>query len=156
MKIIFLDVDGVLNSSRTAVATGGYPWPNEYGGILWPERLDQTAIALVRKACKAADAKIVLSSTWRLGWTIDDCKRFGEALDLPIIDRTDNLAGVLPRGHEIDLWLRDKEVDAYAIIDDNSDMLTTQMPHFVKTSSDEGFGFANYLHLCSLMKVAPL
>jgi hypothetical protein len=51
-----------------------------------------------------------------------------------LIDRTPSLPN-RPRGEEIDLWLHEhSEVERYAIIDDESDMLDEQMPSYFRTS----------------------
>lgn len=139
MKVLFLDIDGVLNSHRSAYAFGGFP----YDVDAHRDRFDEVAIGLVRNICKAAGAQIVLSSSWRTdkNWT-----RIGEALNLPITDRTPSLAG--PRGEEIEAWLSTHpEVECYAILDDDSDMLDEQLPFFVKTTHQDGltFGLAEKL-----------
>lgn len=46
MKVIFLDIDGVLNSKGTST-------------------LDDTYISRLKEIVKATDAKIVLSSSWK-------------------------------------------------------------------------------------------
>lgn len=43
------------------------------------------------------------------------------------------------RGHEIQAWLdKHPEVEKYAILDDDSDMLPEQMPNFFKTTFQNG------------------
>ena len=44
-KIVFLDIDGVLTSTRTCVAHGGYPFDFDAKDMA---QFDYTAIALVR------------------------------------------------------------------------------------------------------------
>ena len=134
MKVLFLDIDGVLNSHRSAYAFGGFP----YDVDKHRSRFDDVAIALVRNICAAAGAQIVLSSSWR---TDKDWKRIGTSLSLPIFDRTPSLAG--PRGEEIAAWLADhQEVECYAILDDDGDMLDEQQPFFVQTTHQDGVTFA--------------
>ena len=58
MKIIFLDIDGVLNSR---VYDRKRNW-NEQTDI------DETRLPLVKKIVDGTGAKIVLSSTWREHW----------------------------------------------------------------------------------------
>ena len=55
MRVIFLDIDGVLNSHRTAAA---------YRQVLM-RRLDPVAVAMLYRMVKFGEAKIVISSTWR-------------------------------------------------------------------------------------------
>lgn len=56
MKIIFLDVDGVLNCRGTKARCEGFT------GI------DKKKVALLKQIIDSTDAKVVLSSTWRLGY----------------------------------------------------------------------------------------
>jgi HAD domain in Swiss Army Knife RNA repair proteins len=54
MKVIFLDVDGVLNSKKT-------PNPGKF-----PYIVDPILLSRLLELLRLTDAKIVLSSTWRL------------------------------------------------------------------------------------------
>ena len=51
MKVIFLDIDGVLNCKRT------------HNPRKFPYIVDQTLLARLLKLCETIDAKVVLSST---------------------------------------------------------------------------------------------
>lgn len=141
IKVLFLDIDGVLNSTKTAVAFGGYPHElNQLGAF------DIAAIRLLQRLCDSAGVQIVLSSAWR---TTHAFKDVGEAFGLPIIDRTPSLLG--QRGTEIAAWLaRHPEVERYAIVDDDSDMLPEQMPYFVQTDHHEGLTWGSYVKLCEV------
>ena len=138
MKILFLDIDGVLNSVRSAIAFAGYPMPKRDG-----DKFDEVAVGLIRAVCVKTNCVICLSSTWRIG--IDPTK-LGQQLNLPIMDKTPvTSAGI--RGKEIDMYLKNAQVDKYAIVDDDSDMLPEQLPYFVKTSHINGLSYENYLEL---------
>ena len=152
MKIVFLDIDGVLNSQRTCIAFGGYP--NQPTGF-HRDMFDEVAIRLIRGIVKEAGAKIVLSSTWRI---LNHWNEVGQGLELPIIDATPRLAG--HRGEEIQQWMDDyiannenAEITTYAIIDDDSDMLESQLSNFVHTSNFDGFSWENAMQLCRLLHV---
>ena len=56
MKVIFLDIDGVLNYSGCKEKIGGIFFVNDERIKILKEIIDKT------------NAKIVLSSTWRSGW----------------------------------------------------------------------------------------
>jgi hypothetical protein len=143
MKVIFLDIDGVLNSFRTCIATGNYPHGLDKG----LKHFDWIAIRLLQRLSDSTGVVFVLSSSWRI---LHDYKDVGKALDLPIIDATKRLDG--PRGAEIAEWLsRHPEVELYAILDDDSDMLDGQLACFVQTSAYEGLSWANYCRLCSIL-----
>ncbi len=144
MKIIFLDIDGVINSLRTCYAFGGYPTDLSEEDM---SKFDWVAISLIRKACKVQNAQIVLSSTWRRMYKIEDV---AEALGLPIVSRTPCLLSG-SRGNEIQNWLNDNLVDKYCIIDDDADMLDVQKPYFIQTSAKEGFILRDYRKLIEIL-----
>ena len=147
MKVIFLDIDGVLNSHRTAVAFGGIPHTTANNGR---SRLDEVAIRLIGGIARAAGAQVVLSSTWRKH---ADWLDYGPALDLPIVDRTPQ--GLGPRGQEIADWLATHPgVERYAIIDDDGDMLPEQLPFFVHTNYQDGFIWEHAEYLAKLMGIS--
>lgn len=140
-KIIFLDVDGVLNSYRNVVADGGFPFPKgsrpEQDPRHREENLDRLAIGMVRKLCKEFDAHVVLSSTWRMHV---DAVKFGKRIDLPIIDAT-NPNVSKPRS--IREWLaKNPDVKNFIVIDDD-DM--QQPKRQIVTSIYEGFTYADYV-----------
>jgi hypothetical protein len=147
-KVLFLDIDGVLNSYRSCYAFNGFP--HSFTGKC-RDKFDWTAVALVRNLCEETGASIVLSSSWRIGRVVHEC---ANGLDLPIFDFTPRIAGYdgKVRGDEIDAWLKaHPEVTQYAIVDDDSDMLLGQLPRFVKTTHEDGLSFANFLALKELL-----
>lgn len=145
MKVIFLDIDGVICSIRSAVAGGGYPWRLKEEDI---ELFDGVAVKLIQKVCQKTDSKIVLSSVWRLH---HDFNLIGEKLCLPIIDKTPNKASAM-RGEEIAIWLKENQVDKYVIVDDDSDMLVEQFSFFVKVDSRNGLSYENYERILDILK----
>jgi hypothetical protein len=143
-KVLFLDIDGVLNSARSCYARGGFPHDFSEDGF---KKFDHIAIDLIQRLCEKTGAKIVLSSTWRILHTVLEC---ADGLSLPIFDRTKMLNG--PRGKEIKEWLdRHPEVTKYAIVDDDSDMLPEQKPFFVQTSFNDGLSMGNFTALKNLL-----
>ena len=145
MKVIFLDIDGVLNGSRTCLALGGYPMSFEDD----MDKFDKVAIAALRNFCLAVDIKMVLASAWRIHYTAEQA---ANALDLPIIDRTPSLP--TKRGEEIKAWLdAHPEVERYAILDDDPDMLGEQLRFFTQTDHREGLQYADLLSLANTFDV---
>ncbi len=145
MKIVFLDIDGVLNSVDSAIA---YHWlkinmdkrTNE-------ERLDMISVQLLKRLCETVDAKIVVSSTWRLGRTKDDFVRIFNNYhwpDFPYVGRTDSDGQ--QRGDEIRRYVDANNIahDEYIILDDDSDMLPEQHDRFVHVSNVNGFRSKHY------------
>lgn len=148
-KVLFLDLDGVLNSHRSCVAFGDFPHGLDPVAVA---KFDPVGLALVRHFCKATGVSVVLSSSWRI---LHPWAEVGAALQLPIIDATPRLAG--PRGNEIAAWLAaHPEVEQWAILDDDSDMLESQLPRFVRTPHSDGLTWAAFEQLCSLFAITPL
>lgn len=140
-KIIFLDVDGVLNSYRNVVADGGFPFPKTSPMSQKPqhreENLDRLAIGMVRKLCKEFDAVIVLSSTWRMHV---DAVEFGKRWDLPIIDGTDPQTS---KPQSIRRWLfENPDVKNYVVLDDDDMRVGNRQ---IVTDIFEGFTYKNYV-----------
>jgi len=146
MKVIFLDIDGVLN-----VIPQGH---DDYGGIFHTEFVDNLKYIIDK-----TKAKIVISSSWKSNG-LDVLQKMWEDRKLPgeVIDITPNVVDVVnrgtceyydlvDRGYEIQQWIDDNNPDNYCIIDDDNDMLPSQMSNFVRTingdhpdSIDIGYG----------------
>lgn len=124
MKIIFLDVDGVLNMHNS-------------GGLY---ALNRNRLRLLQKLVDETGAKIVLSSTWRkdekgLNKLRSVLKYRGLAIHDVTLDLAEQPNGERAyRGNEIQEWLdRHPEVVNYVILDDDSDMRDSQLRNFVQT-----------------------
>lgn len=137
MKVVFLDVDGVLNSMEWATKV-----MNEQGvDVFYRDMLDPDAIACLKKIVDETGARIVVSSTWRL------IRKAMDALRLQLSEAGLNICSVTPdineniddrRGQEIASWISEHEdVEGFVILDDDSDM-GSLMPHLVKTSFHDG------------------
>lgn len=148
LKVLFLDIDGVLNSHRSCMALGGIPSGLEPADLAL---FDPLALSLLQSLCEVAELSVVVSSSWRICHHWD---AIGRALALPTIDATPRLAGC--RGDEIAAWLAASPtpVAQYAIVDDDSDMLPDQAAHFVRTEHAEGLSFANLRSLCAIFGVS--
>lgn len=126
MRVLFLDVDGVINSEATLQKCGG--------GILG---IDPYLAFLVGKISLAIpDLKVVLSSSWR---HFEHGREQVEEQCVSIFDVTPGLGFGTIRGDEIRAWLDSHpEVEKYAILDDNSDMRPEQFNNFFQTSWKTG------------------
>lgn len=123
VRIVFLDIDGVLNSEQSARY-----WKRLYkkgkskvaNGYMKLCPICQSNLLSVLEA--HPDIKIVLSSTWRLFDTYKkDLKNAGMDKEVlsRIIDRTPNKL-TSTRGQEIRMWLDEHpEVEDFIIIDDD-------------------------------------
>ncbi len=164
MKVIFLDFDGVLNSEKWYVARHKNVDSSSISAQYPFYEIDPDAVAQLNRIIAEACAKVVVSSTWRLGRTPEQLTEILAHHDFKgeIIDVTPNFylkshEYAIPRGCEIEWWLKKKkfqrinwsvarqlecidaaEVKNYAILDDDSDMLYTQREHFVQTSWKNG------------------
>lgn len=134
MRVLFLDVDGVLNSRAYVYRMRA----KDKKYRLWLD-VDPIAVALLKRIVEETGCKVVLSSTWRL---YKDSRDMVRNKVVRYIDCTADLQrgskrGIVPRGEEVKLWLdQHPEVTHYAILDDDSDFLPGQW-HF-KTTFNEG------------------
>lgn len=160
MRVIFLDVDGVLNSVRSMVAL------HNHRSTLDHDFIDPIAVALINKVIERSGAHLVISSSHRKH--IPDPLGNGRCL-VAMQKYFDNFGivgkviGYTPnskdghRGTEIKQWL-DNERDhsdsiiEYVIIDDDCDMLDEQLPYFVKTDNYFGFSYQNYVDALHILK----
>ncbi len=120
MKVIFLDVDGVLNTPESKSRIG-----NVVG-------IDDDKIKRLKRIADATAAKIVLVSTWKNCWVKDKAKKYyqtteGYYLDeklekfgLEVFDKTDDTAeGIhLSRGEGISEYNYKNKVKEFVILDD--------------------------------------
>lgn len=106
MKILFLDIDGVVNCKTTLQRHRGFIGIDPYMAFL------------VGKIMLDTDCQVVLSSSWR---HFPDGREEVERQVCQILDITPQpTTGI--RGDEIAAWLeKHPEVEKYAILDDNSD-----------------------------------
>lgn len=136
MKIIFLDVDGVLNNARWA-----QKMYNEGVHVYADDLLYDPAIKQLKRLIDATDAKVILSSSWRN--YPDAMKHLATQLaayDIFIYGVTPNVGP--QRGDDISEWLANHPVDNYVILDDDSDM-TVHMDHLVQTSYETGLQYTH-------------
>ena len=118
MKVIFLDIDGVLTSDAT-------PNPRNFPYIVDSDLLDR-----FRKLVNKTGATVVLSSTWR----VDPVGRLAaEFYKIPFSDVCPDMPDA-PRCEEMEAWLRSHpEVTRYVVLDDANDCLD-ELPLFQPSS----------------------
>lgn len=134
-NVIFLDIDGVINSLRAQLALGGMP--RSPRPETW-KYLDPVACKLVAAMAEKLDASVVLSSSWRI--LMKDYNAFYQATDIMIADATGSSRD--NRGEEISLWLKEHpEVKNYVIFDDDGRAEDGHHGHFVHTDPREGITF---------------
>lgn len=137
MKVIFLDIDGVLNTGRYlhSLSLQGIPEYDDYGVLFDPE-----SVANLNRIVNAIpDALIVIESTWKMGgeeWLRElwaardmpgmiegltpDIPKLGlETMDLSDLDAVARMEGVW-KAAEIQAWLQANAPEgcSYVILDD--------------------------------------
>ena len=141
MNLIFLDVDGVLNSSRklrevwelTHKPHSGYSYP-----------FDERCLENLRLLVRETNSKMVITSTWRK----DEVGRSTLLKVLSEYELDNRVIGYTPvldetRGIEIKQFLISlKETANFIILDDDSDM-GELMPFFIKTNKQVGLTYEN-------------
>lgn len=126
LKVIFLDVDGVLNSHVLI-----YHYGFDY--------IDEGLLELLVTVVKNTGSEIVLSSTWRLeersrNLVKSSLSRFG----VELFDWTGRIAGGY-RCEEISEWLKmHPKVKKYAVLDDDPDAGCGTGNNFFMTDPDVG------------------
>ena len=129
MKVVFLDIDGVLTSCRIGFFN-----------------FDIYAINFLTWFFDKVGFKIVISSTWRNSHG----KEFWETIFPNMIHddwRTKRYGGEM-RGFEVREWLkRHPEVTDYLIIDDDKDFFEDQIYNCLFTNPEDGFLFIHIIML---------
>lgn len=165
MNVIFLDIDGVLNhelwyksqfhqKQMLKKAKELYNGDVKNSSKDWEiSQFDPDRISLLNSLTDDTDAKIVISSTWRKGKTLEDmqillneelgvkAEIIGMTPYLRFLDYDDeDFNDSVPRGCEIKAWIDknigDKHSDScefkYVIFDDDSDMLYQQKNNYIR------------------------
>tara|TARA_R110000868_G_C10973188_1_gene771471 strand:- start:21331 stop:21864 length:534 start_codon:yes stop_codon:yes gene_type:complete len=163
MKIVFLDIDGVLNVPSAELGFY-YALGIDFDKYIKTEdriRRDTinwspSALYNLYRIIDETKAKIVISSTWRLGAELDIMKAWFQVplLQNAVIDKTpsfhpkwNDIVVRVPRGSEINAWIEQykkdngcKSIDSIAIIDDDSDMWPL-MSDFFQTIGYDGLNW---------------
>lgn len=151
MKIIFLDIDGVLNYYHYLKGEENL---NDCKWDTDPYPLSRKKMAILNGIIEKTGAKIVLTSVWRLHFdTVEECDAYfkGRGLKGDIIGKTDRSKQWMLRGNEIRQWIYEhidllefeSTLDAgrfhnYVILDDDSDMLLWQKDNFIHINGEFG------------------
>lgn len=137
-KIIFLDVDGVLNSGVYAEEyVEKYKDNEEYH--IW---CDPVAVQKVTDFCKDNHCWLVISSSWRktndIQSTVDrfeDISGFHPLIPY-IVGQTSRIGRT--RGEQIKDFVDNFGIKNYVIVDDDTDIRDDQLDHFVLVDSYYG------------------
>jgi HAD domain in Swiss Army Knife RNA repair proteins len=138
MKVIFLDIDGVINTGKVREKL---QFLDSYMGTFFDPNdiiFDSEAVSYLKNIVDESKAKIVISSSRKLQG-MDYLKNLWIENNLPgeIIDLTKDLKH-LKRSDEISEWLSRNGVESYVIFDDVFDMDIEHSLNFIKCKSYYG------------------
>ena len=132
MKAIFLDIDGVLNTSSFDFSLPGHP-------------LSPSAIERINMLAARTGAAVVLTTSWREMFPWPECanilREHGMTADVVgetrvLANSTDSLGPV--RRREIEDYVQRESISQYVVIDDQL-VYPDGHPKFVRTDEAEGF-----------------
>lgn len=159
-KIIFLDIDGVLNHQSFYIKRHQEKLEGKFHIDYPNSEFCPKSVSYLNEITSICNAEIVLSSTWRLGRTDEEIVKLFKEVGITgkYIGKTDDMSYKnhlisVERGSEINHYLSEvlkfshinwcKEtqqkyiessgIDNYIILDDDSDMLYDQRNHFIHT-----------------------
>lgn len=169
-KIIFLDIDGVLNSVQYDL--WNYNHQHRYG------LLDPRECHRLIRFCEENNIKLVISSSWRNGNSYNECvkefledgksKHHGLELLVPYIVGVTPYAKSRHRGQEIQYFFditngkypeykkvmkEDFVILNYCIVDDDNDMLEHQKKNFVQTNPWTGLTKKDYRKIKQILEL---
>ena len=167
MNIIFLDIDGVLNTFHFGLKD----YKNIYGGYLI---IDPKKVEILKKICDLTNSKVVLSTGWK--YILDDelkplddngkflLEIFNE-YNIPLIGKTIIIPKDLGDGKKTKFWkeyeindylINHLEIKHFCIIDDETEGLESLLDYLVKTKDyqekeeDEGITM-DYINVIKLI-----
>ena len=124
-NIIFLDIDGVLNSINLFKETKNikinyHKYLDDYflkQTIIHLLDIDPNKLYLLKEIIQETDSKVVITSSWRMLKIYPLIEDYLISKGIPIIDTTDYINS--NRGDEIRDYLKHHDVDNFIIIDDD-------------------------------------
>lgn len=156
LRVIFLDIDGVLNNTTDSEMHGDAGRSRYYS---------HRCVARLNDLTDSTHAKIVVSSTWRLGSSVEDLKTLLSSMGITgeVIDKTDRLSSDTFRGNEIHKWMIDNPeligdynlFKSYVILDDDSDMLLWHKNNYVNCDPEIGMTRRTVFKAISILRNAP-
>ena len=113
-NIIFLDIDGVLNSDKYFDSISNKECINPVDRLMLD--IDMSKVKLLLEVINKTNAKIVITSSWRRMKLYPYIKERLVSMGLPVVGETPFIEG--RRGEEIRSYLLENRVSNYCIIDD--------------------------------------
>lgn len=144
-KVIFLDIDGVMNSCADWIEVRLLGHPHNIG----TDVINRTKLALLKLIIERTGAQVVLSSTWRLYYKLDRMFEMFVERGFNMDEEgfwhgiTPDLGGYETRGHEVKAYLdAHPEITNYVILDDIDVFLPEQENNKIITDEENGLNLA--------------
>lgn len=159
--IVFLDIDGVLNSRRYFERIPSSKVVREERGEADRRRMiDPQAMERLNRLLSAIAADVVISSAWRVGESTVSMQKFLESVGF-----LGNVIGLTPahgsyrgRGKEIEAWLRDTQGagdhSARILVIDDDDDIDPFADRHLHTRNEIGLTDADVLQGIAMMESA--
>lgn len=145
MKVLFLDIDGVLNCMYPSPSPDYPEWVDLEE---WRYGFNPELVARLRYVIANTDCKIVISSSWRhhTSYAPYQNRNWREVLAEKLRRGMDVFAGETgydqegKRGREIKQWLSEHEVESWCVVDDETVDIEPYLDseHIVKTDMKVG------------------
>jgi hypothetical protein len=143
-NVVFVDIDGVLVNKRSWYVRSGLQ-----------ATADPPCVEALNKITNAAEADIVISSTWRIGQSLDQMstlfRRWGVVAK--VIGTTPHLPGK-ERGKEIKAWFSHNKAGRFVILDDDDDVHPYKQ-NLVQTKFDDGLTNEHVAAALRILDVPP-
>ena len=145
--IVFLDLDGVINSESSEELIHDFSIGHTY---------DPKLCIVLNSLFSEVEVDVVVSSTWRFGRGAYELEKVLETIGVYC-----NVIGVTPfngnfhepRGNEIELWLASHgNPKNFIIIDDDNDMKEDQLSRFIEVDCSVGFTQSNLERSLTLLR----
>lgn len=159
MKILFLDIDGVLNSKQ---------WHNSDNckafGTSVKRFFDPVRVEYLNRIVTETETRIIISSSWRIIRSLQNLQDLFKSIDFTgrILGKTEILSTFEPdtpnlRGVEIKNWIKDNQKHfktpiKYVILDDEDDFLKEQKKYFFQTNPDIGLDISTTEKIIAFFK----
>ena len=152
-NIAFLDFDGVVNTIYWSKGPDGVYNQNALKSG-HQELNNKQAIGWLNELYKQCPYDIVVSSTWRIGMSVEELQHLllksGLHPDIKVIGKTPVLHA--ERGEEIQQWIDDHSFTGnFIIVDDDSDMCEL-LPHLIQCDTYIGFTFYDFQKSIQILK----
>ena len=113
-NIIFLDIDGVLNSNKYFDSISNKEYINPVDRLMLD--IDVSKVKILLEVINKTNTKVVITSSWRRMKLYPYIKERLISMGLPVVGETPFIEG--RRGEEIKSYLLENRVSNYCIIDD--------------------------------------